>query len=83
MTLKHFSFKKKGQRYDELSYLSWIKICAQLPLDKLIDVLYSEMRSSTLINQLLLRVLHKVSATWKQCRVMLARTTHHEAFAAI
>lgn len=52
-----------GHRHDELFRLSLIKICAQLPLDKLVGVLYSEIRSSSLINQLLLRILHKVSAT--------------------
>lgn len=72
-----------GHRHDELFRLSLIKIFAQLPLDKLVGVLYSEIRSSSLINQLLLRILHKVSATWKQLRVMLAGTRHHEeAFAA-
>lgn len=84
MALKHGSLKnKRGQRHDKLFRLSLIKICAQLPLDKLVGVFYTEIRLSSLINQLLLRILHKVSATWKQLRVMLAGTGHHEeAFAA-
>ena len=79
--LKTFKLKKNKmeQRHDELSCLSLIKSCAQLNIDKLMGLLYT---ASNLIKQVLLRILHKVLATW-QLRVMLAGTRHHEeAFAA-
>jgi len=46
-------------------------------------LLYTEIRASSLIKEVLLRISLKVLATWKQLRVMLAGTRHHEeAFAA-